>query len=104
MPRKEKLFERPLKRPLDEETRRAIESEYKRRRHEIPIPTEMKWHPTHPQFTIRSSLLSFVVNFTADERMIVDAELSLAARLMASDANRKQAVQFIESIAVDLGL
>jgi len=34
----------------------------------------------------------------------VDAELSLAARMMASDANRKQAVQFIESIAGDLGL
>lgn len=104
MPRKEKLLERPLRRPLDEETRRAIELEYKRRRHEIPIPTELKWHATHPQFTIRSSLLSFIVNFTADERLVVDAELSMAARLMASDANRKQAVQFIESIAVDLGL
>ena len=34
-----------------------------------------------------------------DERLVVDAELSLAARIMASDANRKQAVQFIESIA-----
>jgi hypothetical protein len=104
MPRREKLFERPLRRPLDEETRRAIESEYQKRRHEIPIPTEMKWHATHPQFTIRSTLLSFIVHFTTDKRLVVDAELSLAARLMASDANRKQAIQFIESIAVDLGL
>jgi hypothetical protein len=104
MPRKEKLFERRLRRPLDEATRRAIESEYHRRRHEIPIATELKWHKSHPQFTISSSLLSFIVNFTADERMVVDAELSLAARLMATDANRKQAVAFIESIAVDLGL
>jgi hypothetical protein len=104
MPRKEKLFERRLRRPLDEETRRAIDAEYHRRRHEIPIPTEMRWHATHPQFTIRSTMLSFVVNFTADERMVVDAELSLAARLLASDANRKQAVAFIEAIATDLGL
>jgi hypothetical protein len=104
MPRKEKLFERPLRKPLDDETRRAIEGEYRRRRHEIPIPTEMLWHATHPQFTIRSNLMSFIVNFTHDERLVVDAELSLAARLLASDANRKQAVQFIESIAVDLGL
>ena len=37
--------------------------------------------------------MSFVVNFTPDERMVVDAELSLAARMLASDANRKQAVQ-----------
>ncbi len=104
MPRTEKLFERRLRRPLDDETRRAIESEYQRRRHEIPIPTQMKWHQTHPRFTISSPLLSFIVNFTADERMVVDAELSLAARMLASDANRKQAVAFIESIAVDLGL
>ena len=104
MPRKEKLFDRPLRRPLDEETRRAIESEYRRRRHEIPVPTELRWHATHPQFTIRSTLLSLVVNFTADERLVVDAELSMAARLLASDANRRQAAQFIESIAVDLGL
>ena len=104
MPRKEKLFERRLRRPLDEETRRAIDTEYHRRRHEIPIPTEMSWHATDPRFTIRSPLLSFIVNFTTDDRMVVDAELSLAARMLASAANRKQAVQFIESIAVDLGL
>jgi hypothetical protein len=104
MPRREKLFERRLRRPLDDETRRAIETEYQRRRHEIPLSTQMRWHQTHPQFTISSSLLSFIVNFTADERMVVDAELSFAARMLASDANRKQAVAFIESIASDLGL
>ena len=104
MPRKEKLYERPIRRPLDDETRRAIDVVYRKRRHEIPVPTELKWHATHPQFTIRSPLLSFIVNFTADKRMVVDAELSLAARLMASDSNRKQAVQFIESIASDLDL
>src|SRR5436305_873827 len=104
MPRKETLLERQLRRPLDEATRRAIESEYRRRRHEIPIPTELRWHATHPQFTIRSPLLSFIVNFTPDRRLVVDAELSMAGRLLASDSNRKKAVQFIESIAVDLGL
>ncbi len=104
MPRTEKLFERRLRRPLDDETRRAIETEYHKRRHEIPIPTQMKWHQTHPQFTISSPLLSFIVNFTPDERLVVNAEMSLAARMMASDANRKQAVAFIESIAVHLGL
>jgi hypothetical protein len=104
MPRTEKLFERRLRRPLDEATRRAIDSEYQRRRHEIPIPTQMKWHQSHSQFTISSPLLSFIVNFTPDERMVVDAEMSFAGRMLASDANRKQAVAFIESIAVDLGL
>jgi hypothetical protein len=104
MPRKETLYERPLRRPLDEPTRRAIESEYRRRRHEIPIPTELRWHPSDPRFTIHSSMLSFVVHFTIDNRLVVDAELSMAARMLATVANRRQAVQFIESIAVGLGL
>lgn len=104
MPRKETLFERPLRKPLDEATRKAIDGEYNRRRHEIPVPTELRWHPTHPRFTIHSSLMSFVVNFTGDERLVVDAELSLAARMLASDAHRKHAVRIIESIAGDLGL
>jgi hypothetical protein len=104
MPRKETLYERPLRKPLDEPTRHAIESEYRRRRHEIPIPTELRWHPTDPKFTIHSTLLSFVVHFTDDNRLVVDAELTMAARMLASVANRRQAVQFIESIAVDLGL
>lgn len=104
MPRKETLLERPLRKPLDDAVRRAIEGAYKQRRHEIPVPTELRWHATHPQFTIKSPLMSFVVRFTPDERLVVDAELSLAGRMLASDANRKQAVKFIESIAGDLGL
>ncbi len=104
MPRKETLLERPLRRPLDDATRLAIEGAYRKRRHEIPVPTELTWHAVRPEFTIRSSLMSFVVNFTSDERMVVDAELSFAARMLASEANRKQAVRFIESIAVELGL
>ena len=73
MPRKETLLERPLRKPLDDATRRAIEGEYRKRKHEIPVPTEMRWHATSPQFTIRSPLMSFVVNFTPDERLVVIA-------------------------------
>ncbi len=104
MPRNETLLERPLRKPLDDAIRQAIEGLYQQRRHEIPIPTELRWHATSPQFTIKSPLMSFVVRFTPDSRLVVDAELSLAGRLLASDANRKQAVKFIESIAGDLGL
>ena len=103
MPRIEKLFERSLRRPLDDEARRAIDQAYQQRRHEIPLPTQMKWHPSHPEFTISSPLLSFIVNFR-DERMVVAAEMSFAGRMLATESNRRQAVAFIESIAVDLGL
>ncbi len=104
MPWKELLYERRIKRPLDEETRRAIDAEYRQRRHEIPIPTEFRWHSTRPEFTIRSKLLSLIVHFTQDDRMVVNAELTLAAKLMATDKNRREAVTFIESIATDVGL
>ncbi|WZO98048.1 hypothetical protein EP7_005101 [Isosphaeraceae bacterium EP7] len=102
MPWKETLFERKLKRPVDGPLRKDVEDVYQRRRGEIPISTDLSWHPEKPEFTIRSKLLSFIVRFTQDQRMVVEAELSLAAKLMATDANRRQAVAFIESIADDL--
>ena len=100
---KETLYRRRLRRPFDEPTREAISNEYLRRRHEIPLATEIHWHTEKPQFTIRSHLLSFVVDL-GQETLVVDAELSLAAKMLATKANRQHAVQFIESIANDLGL
>jgi hypothetical protein len=100
---KEKLYERPLKRPIDEHARSAIHSELHRRRGQFPIQTELSWNAAKPELTIRAKGISFVVNFTP-ERMVVDAELSLAAKMFATDENRRHAVQFIESVANDLNL
>jgi hypothetical protein len=99
----ETLYKRRLRRPLDAPTREAISSEFSRRRHEIPIPTELHWHGEKPQFTIRSRWLSFIVNFT-QETLVVDAELSLAAKALATKENRASAVLFIDSIVNELGL
>jgi hypothetical protein len=100
---KEKLYERPLKRPIDEKTRVAIHSELHRRRGQLPIPTELSWNGAGPELTIRSQWISFIVLFMP-ERMVVNAELSLAAKMFATDENRRHAVQFIESMANDLNL
>jgi hypothetical protein len=100
---KEKLYERPLKRPIDEQIRAAIHSELRRRGDQIPVPTELSWHVAKPELTIRSKWISLVVNF-AQERMVVSAELSLAAKMLATDENRRHAVRFIESVANDLNL
>ena len=103
MPSKELLYTRPLRRPLDGTTRQAINDVFTRRRHEIPLPTELQWHPSQPQFTIRSSLLSFVVRFSP-EAMRVDAELSLAARMLVTPTRRREAIRFIDGLATDIGL
>jgi hypothetical protein len=100
---KETVYKRRLKRPLDPPTREAISTEFSRRRHEIPIAAELHWHAEKPEFTIRSKLLSFIVSFTPD-LLVVDAELSLAAKVLATKENRETAVKFIDSIANDLGL
>ena len=103
MPWNETLYERPLRKPLDDATRSAITALYQERKHEIPVPTEFAWHPAEPRFTIKSQWLSFVGRFTA-EKLVVVAELSLMARMMVTDENRGRAVRFIEGIANDLGL
>jgi hypothetical protein len=100
---KETWFRRPLRQPIDETTRRAISDEFSRRRHEIPVPAELHWHQEKPQLTIRSKWLSFVVHFTHEE-LVVDAELSLAAKMLATRKHREEAVKVIESVADDLGL
>lgn len=61
---KEKLYERPLKRPIDEHTRAAIHSELNRRRGQFPIAAELSWNTAKPELTIRAKWISFVVNFT----------------------------------------
>jgi hypothetical protein len=67
------------------------------------VPTELKWHPEKPQFTIRAQWVSFVVRFTPD-LLEVDAQLSLAAKAFATQKHRQNAVGIIDSIATDLGL
>ena len=103
MPWKETLYERRLKRPLDERIREEISSLFSRRRAEIPVPAELSWHHSRPEFTIASKWLSFVGRFTA-EMLIVEAELTWAAKMMATDEHRRAAVQFIDSLANDLNL
>jgi hypothetical protein len=99
----ETLYTRRLRRPIDGPTREAIANVYSRRRHEIPVPTELLWHPEKPQFTIRARLLSFIVRFSP-EVLEVDAELSLAAKAFATQTHRQDAVRFIDSIVTELGL
>lgn len=100
---REKLYERRLRRPVDASTLEAVRAEYHRRKHEIPVPTELHDHPTKPEMTIKSRWLSLIVKFHK-ETMTVDADLSLAAKMLATAENRQVAVQFIESIANDLNL
>jgi len=100
---KERLFERPLARAFDDDLRRAIDAEFQRRRHEFPIPVRLTWGHGEPSFLIASQWASFLVRF-AQNRLIVDAQLSLAARMLATEQNRQTVITFINSIADELKL
>jgi hypothetical protein len=100
---REKLYERRLQRPFDHRTLSAVRSEFHRRRHEIPVAATLHENPNKPELTIKTKWLSFIVQFNT-ETLRVDAELSLAAKMMATQENRQVAVQFIDSIANDLDL
>ena len=100
---KETLYTRRLRRPIDESTREAITSEFSRRRHEIPVPAELRWDASKPEFAVVTQWLSLLARFTP-EQLVVDAELTLAAKMFATAENKKTAVRIIESLADDLGL
>jgi hypothetical protein len=100
---KERLFERPLSRAFDDQTRRAINAEFERRRHQIPVPVRLTWGQGETSFLLASHWASFLVSF-AHDRLIVDAQLSLAARLLATEKNRQSVIDIINSIADELKL
>lgn len=83
--------------------REAITSEFSRRRHEIPVPAELRWSASKPEFVVATQWLNLLARFTPD-LLTVDAELTLAAKMFATPENRRQAVKIIESLADDLGL
>lgn len=103
MRRRETVYERKLKRSLDKTMRDAISKEAAERCRHIHFPTECGWHEKEPVFTIKSALATFIATFSAD-KVVVSAELSLAARLVATEHNRKFAVEIIDSIADRLDL
>ena len=103
MASRERLYERPLSRAFDDEARQDIEAEFQRRRHEIPIPVEFSWNHTRSSITIESKWVSFLIHF-AQGRMVVDAELSFAAKMLATEKNRREVVTLISSVADDLRL
>ncbi len=103
MASRERLYERPLTREFDDQARQEIEAEFHRRRHEIPIPVDFSWNKTQSSITIGSKWVSFLIHFVND-RMVVDAELSFTAKMLATEKNRKQVVGLISSVADDLRL
>jgi hypothetical protein len=103
MPYEEKLLERPLKRRFDDQARQEIDQVLARVRGELPGRPEFFWDAERPVLTIRSTLVSLIVSFTP-ELVSVSARMSIAARMLATDENKKQAVRLFESIAEGIGL
>ena len=100
---REKLYERRLKRPVSSQTLEADALGVSPAKARDPRADELFDHPTRPEMTIKSKWLSFIVQFNK-ETMRVDAELSLAAKMLATTENRQVAIQFIDRIANDLNL
>jgi len=100
---RERLYERPLRKALDDPNRSEIQALFERRKGEIPFKTRFEWHPDRNGFALKSSWATFQVRFT-EGRMVVDAELSFAARIFATDENRALVRDFIDGIVDELHL
>jgi hypothetical protein len=97
------LFERPLKRPLDDQLRGLILDAVAGRREQLPFPAEFEWHPVEPVLMVKSKLLPIYIAFDPG-RLTVHAKLSMAARMLATEGNRKRAIRLVEEIADELDL
>lgn len=106
MASKEKLYERPLKRQLDDQLKAEILDMFEARRTMLPSSVEMSWHPKEPVLSLKGPMgVAFHVHFLEmQELMEVYAELSFAARMMVTETHRSQARQVIHEIAEELNL
>lgn len=106
MASKEKLYERPLKRQLDDQLKAEILDMFESRRAMLPSSVEMSWHPKEPVLSLKGPMgVAFHVHFHEPrELMEVYAELSFAARMMVTESHRTQARQVIHEIAEELEL
>lgn len=103
MSKRIRLHERELKRPMDEEGRRALEEAVDRMRERLPIVSKLAWEEEGKTLALRSKMASLLIRMV-EERLIVEAELSLAARMMAKKEHVARATRMVEGLADDLGL
>lgn len=106
MASKEKLYERPLKRTLDDQLKAEILQMFESKREMLPSGVDMSWHPKEPVLALRGPMgVAFYVHFhETRELMEVFAELGFAARMMVTDTHRNQAKEMIHQIAEELAL
>jgi len=106
MASKEKLYERPLKRTLDDQLKAEILQMFESKRQMLPSGVEMKWHPKDPILALLGPMgVAFYVHFhETRELMEVYAELGFAARQLVTETHRNQARDMIHQIAEELAL
>lgn len=100
----ETLYQRNLKRPLDQALRAEISQMIDRHAPTLPVAVKHEWDPNGIILKIRSVMMSFIVNFANNRVVVVVSEMSFAGRLFYTQANRQKAIQFFEEIATDLDL
>ena len=106
MASREKLYERPLKRALDDQLKAEILQMFQSKRQMLPSGVEMKWHPKDPILILRGPMgVAFYVHFhEARKFMEVYVELGFMARQFVTEAHRSQAKDVVHQIAEDLDL
>jgi hypothetical protein len=106
MASKEKLYERKLKRTLDDQLKSEIKSMFESRRGDIPVEVEIAWHPNQPILSLRGPMgVSIHAHFQEPlEILEVFAEYGFAARMFVTDHHKAKARDVIHEIAEELEL
>ena len=99
MSKREKIYERPLSRPLDEETKLAISRRVNEAKDLVPVPIEARWVGDKPMLIITSKWISWTVAFTP-KRVVVFAEVSSVGRFLDTKKNRRKLVELLDSTAI----
>ena len=100
----ETLYQRKMKRTLDQPLRVQISEMIDRHAPTLPVAVTHEWDSNGILLRIRSVMMSFVVSFANNRVVVVVGEMSFAGRLFYTQANRQKAIQFFDEIATELDL
>jgi len=101
MAQRERVYEQDLQGPLTKQKRKKVTEAVQRNLGSAV--TKQEWHAKEPILTITSQFMTLIISFT-DTKVTVEAEYGWTARLLMTEANRKQGREMAAKIAEEAEL
>lgn len=103
MAKPQKIYERPLKKPVDGTVKAAITQFLSQYENAVPVEVSYAWDAKKPVLRVDTKLVSWTVVF-APERVVVFVHVSMAGRVLNTARNRQKVIDLLDTVVTQLDL